>query len=541
VDGTRACDPGAPAINTGFYNAVSGVTNESNTDDNDTCTNLPDPDINLAKTVNGPATLEANGTYTVVYTVAVTNNSIGPGVYDLTDTFSPAAGVTFNSASLNYLPGTENSQTGALASPPLANGGTWVTGEALAGSRTESWTITANFTVDPAVVAPADRACDPASPAINTGFYNAVSGVVNESNTGDNDTCTDIPDPSLNLAKTVNGPATLEANGTYTVVYTITATNGGQGPGVYDLTDTFSPAAGVTFNSATLAYVAGSENSQTGTLATPPLANGGTWVTGESLAAGQNEYWTITANFTVDPAVVPPADAACDPASPAINTGFYNAVSGVANESNTGDNDTCTDVPTPSLNLAKTVNGAATLELNGTYTVVYTVTATNGGQGAGVYDLTDTFSPPAAVTFNSATLAYVAGSENSQTGTLAPAPLANGGTWVTGETLAGGQNESWTITANFSVDQDAIADADRLCLPSNPVINKGFYNAVSGVVNEANIDDNDTCILIPVPTTPERERLDIPVPVDSKWALALLTLLMLSMGLYYGPRIIRRR
>ena len=56
----------------------------------------------------------------------------------------------------------------------------------------------------------------------------------------DNETCTGLEDPGINLAKTVNGPATLEADGTYTVVYTITATNTG-GPGMYDLLDTFSP------------------------------------------------------------------------------------------------------------------------------------------------------------------------------------------------------------------------------------------------------------------------------------------------------------
>jgi len=637
TDNGRICDPNG-AANAGFYNYVEGVTNETDLTDNDACTNVPAPSVNLSKAVNGPATLEANGTYTVVYTVTASNGGSGPGIYDLTDTFSPAAGVTFNSATLAYMAGTEDDQSGALTTPPLANGGTWVTGEALGGGLTEMWVITANFTVDPAVLADGDRACDPEA-AQNSGFYNYVEGVVNEADLSDNDACTDVPTPDINLAKTVNGPATREANGTYTVVYTVTATNNGAGPGVYDLTDTFSPAAGVTFNSATLAYVAGSENSQTGALTAPPLANGGTWVTGEALVSGRNESWTISANFTVDPATLIPNEAQCDPANPAINTGFYNAVSGVVNETNVDDNDTCTDVPTPALNLAKTVNGPATLEANGTYTVVYTVTATNGGEGAGVYDLADTFSPAAGVTFNSATLAYVAGSENSQTGTLTAPPLANGGTWVTGESLAGGQNESWTITANFTVDPAVVDPATQTCDPANPAINTGFYNAVSGIDNESNVDDNDTCTDVdipqltlmksligggpaapgdflltltgadnvhgtgvdyvsgdmpvvsagvqytlsetpdqvanyyaagisctndntganvphpvtlgttdsvtcyqanayrpPIPPTP-----DVPVPVDNKWALALLALLMLSMGLYLGPRMIQRR
>ena len=56
----------------------------------------------------------------------------------------------------------------------------------------------------------------------------------------DNEACTGLDDPGINLAKTVASGPTLEADGTYTVVYTITATNTG-GVGVYDLVDTFSP------------------------------------------------------------------------------------------------------------------------------------------------------------------------------------------------------------------------------------------------------------------------------------------------------------
>ena len=279
-------------------------------------TNTLLPIINLAKTLNGPAVLEANGTYTVGYTITASNSG-GPGTYDLVDTFSPGAGITLNTASAVYLAGTENSQNGVQA--PYPN---FVTGEGLDTGLNESWIVTANFTVDPALLDPATSKCDPAQPVTNTGFYNAVSGSDTETDTTDNATCTGLEDPAINLAKTVNGPAVLQADGSYVVEYTITATNTG-GPGTYDLVDTFSPGAGITLNTATAIYVAGTESTQTGITGTYP-----NFVTTEGLGQGLNESWRVVANFTVDPTLLDPASSSCEPATPVVNTGFYNYVEG---------------------------------------------------------------------------------------------------------------------------------------------------------------------------------------------------------------------
>jgi hypothetical protein len=315
--------------------------------ENVTCTINNDDDpavINLAKTVNGPATLEANGTYTVVYTIAATNSG-GPGKYNLEDTFSPGDGITLNTADAVYVPGTEDEQSGTLGAYP-----TFVTDEGLAPGLNESWTITANFTVDPAMVDPVTSRCDSGSPAINTGFYNRVVGSATDPDLSDNDTCTGLPEPGIDLAKTVNGPATLEGDGSYTVLYTIVATNTG-GPGSYDLVDAFSPGDGITLNTATAVYVPGTEDDQSGTLGAYP-----NFVTDEGLAAGLNESWTVTANFTVDPAMVDPVTSQCDPANPVINTGFYNAVTGSDTETIPGNNDTCTGLPQGGLTLIKVID-----------------------------------------------------------------------------------------------------------------------------------------------------------------------------------------
>jgi hypothetical protein len=451
--------------------------------DDITCTITNDdlaPAINLAKVVTSGPTLEADGSYTVVYTISATNTG-GAGEYDLVDTFSPGDGITLNTAVAVYVPGTETTQTGTLGIYP-----NFVTDEELDTGLAESWIVTANFTVDPAQLDPATSSCDPATPVVNTGFYNYVEGSVTDVDLTDNAACIGLDDPLINLAKNVASGPTLEIDGTYTVVYTISATNTGSGPGGYDLVDTFSPGDGITLNTADAVYVAGSEDSQTGTTAAYP-----NFVTDEGLGEGKDESWTVTANFTVDPALLDPVTSSCDPATPVINTGFYNYVEGSVTDTDLTDNAACTGLEDPGINLAKTVNGPATREADGTYTVVYTITATNTG-GPGMYDLLDTFSPGSGITLNTATAVYTAGTEDSQSGTLGAYPG-----FVTAEGLADGLNESWVVTANFAVDPALVDPVNSQCDPSAPAINTGFYNAVEGSATDVDPTDNDTCTSLP--------------------------------------------
>ena len=150
-----------------------------------------------------------------------------------------------------------------------------------------------------------------------------------EINTGNNEDCTGLPDPEIDLEKTVDGPAVQEMDGTFTVTYTVRATNNGQGPGMYDLVDTFNTGTGITLNGLpTAVYSLGvGEDDNSGTPGAYP-----NFVTGESLAADMFEEWVVTANFNIDPLlVVPgtqPGGSDCDarPGTPVAGTGFYNAI-----------------------------------------------------------------------------------------------------------------------------------------------------------------------------------------------------------------------
>ncbi|MCP4112356.1 MAG: hypothetical protein GY749_43665, partial [Desulfobacteraceae bacterium] len=106
---------------------------------------------------------------------------------------------------------------------------------------TETWVITAIFDVDPTVVTTASGDCnDDTGENGETGFANAVSGSLTDVNTSNNTTCVELPVAALDLAKTAATP-TDNGDGTWTVVYTITAANSGDGPGVYDVVEDFMP------------------------------------------------------------------------------------------------------------------------------------------------------------------------------------------------------------------------------------------------------------------------------------------------------------
>src|SRR5690606_34343036 len=122
---------------------------------------------------------------------------------------------------------------------------------------------------------------------------------------GDVKTCTITNDdaiPLINLAKTVtSGPTYDPVTGRFTVNYQVTATNSGQGLGAYDLTDTFTPATGITLYSTTWSYGGGENENGVKHINYPNVPNGGTVVSNEGLGAGASESWNVSAQFTVDP------------------------------------------------------------------------------------------------------------------------------------------------------------------------------------------------------------------------------------------------
>ncbi|MDN3635365.1 choice-of-anchor A family protein, partial [Neolewinella lacunae] len=275
-----ACGSNGPNGNgtpgAGLYNLAELDTNGDGQPDSsdDACGDLPN--VELAKTFVS-ATVQPDGSYNVVYTIAVTNNGGATGTYGLTDTPSFDDDVTINGGTFS----------GEASGTLTAGTTTLTTNNSIAAGATETFTLTYNVTLDltPGSNDGGDNvytACGNGGPngegTPGQGLYNTAYLDTNGDGQPDasDDACGDLP--NVELEKTFVS-ATVQPNGSYNVVYTIAVTNNGGATGTYGLTDTPAFDNDVTINGGTFSGEA------SGTL----TAGTTTLTTNNSIAAGATE------------------------------------------------------------------------------------------------------------------------------------------------------------------------------------------------------------------------------------------------------------
>ena len=169
-------------------------------------------------------------------------------------------------------------------------------------------------------------------------------------------------------------------DGTYTLTYTLTVTRGGSA-GTYDLDDELLYGSSVTVQSTSV------DNTTPGGL---PVNAGWNGVgstdiaTDVPIAAGATHVYTVTVVASVDPATVTFANSDCPVGPGETGSGFANRAS-LSVGGNTVTDEACEEFP--AVVVDKQVTGTPTPLGANQYEVVYEVTATNTGAGAGVYDL----------------------------------------------------------------------------------------------------------------------------------------------------------
>ncbi|MBC6995631.1 DUF11 domain-containing protein, partial [Lewinella lacunae] len=422
----------------GLYNLAELDTNGDGQPDSsdDACGDLPN--VELAKTFVS-AMVQPDGSYNVVYTIAVTNNGGATGTYGLTDTPSFDDDVTINGGTFS-----------GEASGTLTTGTTTLTtNNSIAAGATETFTLTYNVTLD-LTAGSTDggdnvyTACGSNGPNGNgtpgAGLYNLAELDTNGDGQPDSsdDACGDLP--NVELAKTFVS-ATVQPDGSYNVVYTIAVTNNGGATGTYGLTDTPAFDNDVTINGGTFSGEA------SGTL----TAGTTTLTTNNSIAAGATETFTLTYNVTLD-LTAGSTDGgdnvytACGNGGPngegTPGQGLYNTAYLDTNGDGQPDSsdDACGDLP--NLLLDKEFV-SATPNADGTYTVVYTIAVTNNGGATGTYGLTDTPSFEDDVTINSGSFAGEASGQLNVSGVT---------TLTVNNSIAAGATETFTLTYIVTLD-----------------------------------------------------------------------------------------
>ncbi|MCB0966966.1 MAG: DUF11 domain-containing protein [Ilumatobacter sp.] len=236
---------------------LNGVALTLGHGDDAVCTfaNVLQGEVGVSKTLtSGPTQQAGTNKYDLTYTVTITNDSYSAETFQVFDDLEfPAGAVTI---------GTISSSLGDTAfdgawngAGELTNGVQSIAGRTIDGPTVE--TITVPVTVTLPGASALGGSCLPDDDTVRK-VINSVS-FTDDQNEPDDSVCTELPDPAITPTKTVNDESTTFVDGVWTVVYDITVTNTGDGPGVYTVEDTldFGDDVEVTGATATLVEVTG--------------------------------------------------------------------------------------------------------------------------------------------------------------------------------------------------------------------------------------------------------------------------------------------
>ena len=466
------CTPNTPG--TGLFNQV-GLPEEDPTkvdNGNNACAN-PVPAIQVAKTVrratdtgNGVDSLSVNRGDQVVYVYAV---SLPTGYTEPLKTI-----------------GLTDDKLGAISG--IAAPGGYKSGDSNSNGLLDPGETWIYWSAPTAISASVD----------NVGTATGIGNVTASKVTGTDTAHVTALQPSIDLAKapgTLTGPA---ADGGYTVTYTVTVKNTGQGSGSYGpITDTLQFDPNLVPQTAT--WSKGTTTGPTTTFTAAPHTFTVGAITSTPLAAGATDTYTVTVRYLPKGA---PAAAICT----APNTGLYNSVAlPSGQETDTSNNSAC--VAPPRFAVQKAVDGsapgttgptqtAAHDAATGTFstTVTYRVTVTNTGTVVYAHPaITDTATVFTGFTRTGITL----------NGT-AVTPAADGSFTIPAatSTLAPGATTVYTVVVTASGKPTAAqweqAKACNTAGAGTP--GGGIFNRVTMSADSDGADNNDACAPIVPPT-----------------------------------------
>lgn len=345
-------------------------------------------DLVVGKQATGTPIPGEDGTFTQSYDIRVGNRGAGPAVYDLAEQLRFGEGVAVESAAaVNTTPGTlpvELSWDGkadtALASAVVIGAGS-----------THVYRVTVVVTPDPGVTTGTAANCDLDAGEAGTGLR-AVATLSQNGRAQQAVACTALPAISVTKAVTATVP---NLDGTSTITYEITVTNGGAGAGRYDLADSPEYGAGVELIRADVVA--------------PPAAGPSTgWDgTNDALVAGNV---SIDANsshaYTMTVVVALPHDPApgaldCSLDSGESGTGARNTARATSNGV-VASATACAAFTHLSITAA-VLPGWPKANGDATFTVVYQIDVENSGAEPVTYDLTEELLPGKGISVVSAT------------------------------------------------------------------------------------------------------------------------------------------
>ncbi|RMF03594.1 MAG: DUF11 domain-containing protein, partial [Bacteroidetes bacterium] len=512
-----------------------------------TLTDVDDPACSLVFTVPDPGrcsplvvitkdvasvTPAPGDTYDVVYTISVDNiGGAVPTSYSLVDTPGFDDDVSINSATFTTDATDSPANPGPVDLYALSPTGPWTLADNLPINVGESftYTVTVNVSLDVSAGSPGDNtytACGtatPGTPVSGEGLFNEVSLDVGANGTIETTAaaCDDIPLPRITHRKDmVTVSPVPNADGTYTVTYTVVVENQGGASDTYDLIDTPSFDDDIVIHAASYS-----------TMNVVPVVAGGalslinntpnTLADDINIGAGVTHTYTLT--YRVELALAPGSTDGGDniytncgtvTATPGPTTtdasvpgqGLYNAT--VLDTNNDGvpeeEDEICADLPY--ITHEKTGPVISAQLMNGSYDVTYTVTVRNLGGAAGEYDLYDTPGFDDDFIINTADFTSV-GTSGPLMGGLS---LTNNVTNIlaSDESIAAGATHTYSLSFNVTLllgapgttTGDGVYSSCGSSIPGEINPGEGLYNATALDLNNDNVpeEEDEVCGDIPL-------------------------------------------
>lgn len=346
----------------------------------------------LAKTVTSSVQND-DGTWTTVYSVAVTNVSpTAAATYTLNDVLALGSGITVVSAAVTSAP--------AGVTPAVWSGtGPIVTGASIPANSQHTYQLTV-VTNAGTVGGTAAATC---AAGVAGGFANRATLTTTDGRTAAAEACASPVEPTVD--KTVAAPVQLP-DGRWSIVYTITVSNPNPAPSdlAYTLGDVLSVPASIMVDSVAVTGPAGAPiNAGFNGTSDTALLTGADRIPAGSAGTPATRVFTVT--VIVQPPSGTPTALACPPAG---SGGYANTVTLLSGTSATalGTDSACADAtPQPMPSITKQVVSSA-IDTSGVWTIVYDIAVTNDDPlYSTIYSLDDGLGFAAGVTVVSAQVA----------------------------------------------------------------------------------------------------------------------------------------
>ncbi|MBN0038557.1 DUF11 domain-containing protein [Cellulosimicrobium cellulans] len=503
--------------NGGLSNAA-GVEHNDLTDEATACVTIAF--ITVDKTISNGPTPNGDGTYTITYDIVAENVGGDAGEYDVFDRLDYGTGIDIVSADVITTPSgvtAEGSWTGLGPDKDSAEN-LIAENVTLAAGGSHTYQVEVVVEMDEATIDPVNLQCPPPGSGDKGGLANSVSldhnGIIAE-----DDVCASLP--LIDVDKTISDGPTPNGDGTWTITYDLVATNTGQAAGEYDVRDQLRYGAGINVESADVITTPAGVTAEAGwTGQGGDIKDAENLIAGGvSLEAGGTHTYQVQVVVSLDVDVVAPADLTCPAPGSGDNGGLANTVE-LDHNGETSEDEAC--APLPLIEITKSLSGAVTPVpgMDGVYDVVYEVTATNRGPGAGIYDLDDTLAPGDGVT--------IVGIQDVVTDAPASVGINPGFNGVgdvrvvTGQPIDGAGTapvvHTYTVTVRYAADlSDVVIDpAVDTCTSGDGDTVPGGLNNVASIGWNGIQDSDDECVRPGKPTLDKALVSANPVG-DGKW------------------------